>query len=168
MTTAVRKGVRSRLSTGSVWVVGLFLTVCGCQSPMNGAEDPGRQGGRPPSGAMQDPLLPGIPLPNGLRFVPERSSGRTSGQSRFVTHHYVGGYTVSALVTWFRENMPTAGFTIVTDYFHGRQHTLRFVSREEECNIELVREGDRVGVTVTVAPVPKGSSERDLQAPAPR
>jgi len=116
---------------------------------------------------VQDPLLEGIPLPSGFRFMPERSLGRSSGQFRVFTHEYSGDMAPPLVIRWYKEYMPSAGFTLRQERHQAGEYELRFDSNMEECDVHVKRDKLKTVLVVDVGPLPKGSTQHEKK-PAQR
>lgn len=146
-----------------------FVLVVGCESVQNGGSQRltarGGEGEYASSEAVQHPMLEGIPLPSGFTMIPEQSVGRSSGRFRVATVVFEGRGDAAAVNRFFKEYMPSAGFTLTNEQFvHGKWY-MRYRSDVEECNIEIEPGRYRTVVLIDIGPVPRGSAEREVQPP---
>ncbi len=105
--------------------------------------------------AMQHPLLPGIPVPDGFDFVPDRSVGRFSGAMRVAKYEFKGSMGVPRVMQFYEEEMPKAGFNQTQKRFDEGSAYLRFTSPTEECVVNTKRTHWHTELTLDVGPLPQ-------------
>ena len=138
-----------------------FFVLSGCDS-MGGNSGPGTT---PPP--VQMPILSGIPIPTGFDFVPERSSFSSSGQYRVGLYEFSGSSNPLTVYNFYKQYMPTAGFTMKHTGSDRGVYTMRFESDQEECNVKIQRASLKTVLMLQINPVARGSADRD-EAPPPR
>ncbi|MBU0639972.1 MAG: hypothetical protein KKB50_13975 [Planctomycetes bacterium] len=154
-------------ATRAAMILGLGLLLPACQSFTGGVNT--ETSAATTASAVQHPMLEGIPVPAGFTFVPEGSVGRSSGKFRVVNYEYQGEMKPTALVRWYKEYMPSAGFTLRQERVERGMYSLRFDSEAEECNIRIAREKlSQTILTIDLGPLPKGSAEREVEPPSSR
>jgi hypothetical protein len=127
----------------------------------------GSQAGSGPAVApMQHPMLEGLPIPNGFELVPERSFYSSSGQLRYAACEYRGATDPLSVSRFYREYMPSAGFTFRQESFIGGEHLLAFDSNTEQTTIRVKRDVAKTVLVIQINPTPKGSAEREVKPPA--
>lgn len=134
---------------GAVGVLaGLVALAGGCTS-MND---------RAPS-AVQNPMLDDVPLPSGFRLVDDRSVGSTSGKVRIGKYEYSGGLERSEVARFYKEIMPSAGWSLKNESFHHGVSELYFESNAENCVIRVRPESRKTLLVVDVRPLVRGGGE---------
>jgi len=135
-------------------VVGIAIS--GCQSFGGG----GSRGG-PTVSAVRHPTIEDFPLPSGFSLVSDNSSSRASGATRWVEYEFAGGTPWSTIIQFFKDTLPTAGWTLRTEQLRrdGR-YEMRFISDREECDVSVARWRGKTVVNIEIRPQPQGSADR--------
>lgn len=135
----------------------------GCNSSLGRSETAG-----PSASPRQHPTLEGIPLPNGFRLVDDRSVGVSSGRLRVAKFEFIGDTDRSTLSRFYKEYMPSGGWTLRKEDFDRGIYDLRFESSTEECTVRLRPEKNRTAIVIHVIPLPRGTAEREVSPPVRR
>lgn len=114
---------------GLAWTA-LCVSAVGCQ---NGGTDAG--GKRLVSGPTLDP--PDVPIPTGFRPVETKSSDQASGSLRNVWHEYKGRADRAALRNFYRDQMPSYRWSLISDQNIKGEITLRYEKGDEECVVMI-------------------------------
>jgi len=146
--------------------LGWVGALAGCQSGGDATGSPA--GASPPASALQHPLLENIPLPAGFYLVPERSVARAAGSLRVAQCEFQGSLSPDAVARFYVEYMPAAKFTLRQRRFDNGEHSLRFESDAEECNVRTKPKGGKTVLVVDIGPLSKGFTEREGQPPVRR
>lgn len=152
--------VRPRGFRGWIFACGLLALLPACESTGNN--------GAPSASPMQHPLLENIPIPHGFETVDDQSVGRASGKLRVAQFTFTGDTDRAAVNRFFREYMPSAGFTLKERRFDRGIYDMRFESDAEACNIRIKREKMKTVVVIDVGPLPQGETEQAAPPPPPR
>jgi len=110
-------------------------------------------------------MLENVPLPSGFQLVDDRSVGTSSGQFRVAKYEFVGKSRRARLERFYREYMPSGGWTLISEDLYRGIYEMRFESDTESCIVCLRPEGRNTVINIDVRPLPKGSAEREVQLP---
>lgn len=121
---------RARM-TGGV-CVGLLLAIgSGCANVSVQGDSSSRIVARP----ALDP--PDVPIPSGFKPVEEKSSDQSSGAIRSVWHEYRGRMDRAALRNFYRDQMPSYRWGLISDQNVKGEVSLRFEKGDEECVVMI-------------------------------
>lgn len=140
-----------------------LVAATGCNGTGGGANRDG-----PTASAVRDPIIADLPKPSGFRLVDERSVARASGQFRVAKCEYMGGTHRDAVVRFYEEYMPAAGFELKHKSFYNGEFELRFESDAEHCVVNVRPRGGQTTLVIDVGPKSAGSAERDAAPPMRR
>lgn len=144
----------------------IALVAAGCQS--TGPNATGAMAERPPASAQPHPLLQNVPRPVFFRMVPERSVARQSGRIRVLNCEFVGSAHPDAVVDFYKNHMPAAGFTLRQSRFMNGAYILNFESENEECNVKVQGQGKQTVFVIDIGPLPTGPAETPERPPVRR
>jgi hypothetical protein len=118
--------------------------------------------------ARGTPFEPDIPVPAKFGIVDRASEDRSTGTSRlYLRHLYEGSADKHALRAFYREQMPLARWTKVSDGNVKGNIVMRYEKNAESCTIMLTSKqgvfGDKAQIQVIVA-----REERGQRPPATR
>ncbi|MBW7905612.1 MAG: hypothetical protein LC135_03880 [Phycisphaerae bacterium] len=159
--------VRRRLPTAGPLLASVVAVVAaGCTS-QSGGISPSSASREPASAgpAMQHPTLEGIPLPAGFRLVDDRSFGVSTGPMRVGRFEFRGNVERTTVASFFKQYMPSGGWTLRKEDFDRGVYELRFESSSEECTIRLRAEGRATIIGVQVSPIPGSTMAGDVAPP---
>ncbi len=148
--------MKSRMIAGqwSVWSIAAIAAsaaiLAGCESTDRG----------PSASAMKHPLLEDIPLPNGFKLVDDQSMARASGRTRIARVKFVGPTERAAVMRFFEEYMPRAGFDLRHCGFDRGVYELRFESGGEECTFRVAPEKSKTAIFVELGPLATETASR--------
>lgn len=156
---------------GASWLLLAGSLLCGlggCSwGQMGGFNSPSeRHAGT--TGAVQHPTLEGIPLPSGFRLVDDRSVGMSSGPLRVGKFEFRGNVDRVTVAAFFKQHMPTGGWTLRKEDFDRGIFELRFESGAEECTVRLRADGRGTIIGVQVCPLSGAAGSGDIVPPAKR
>lgn len=119
---------------------------------------------------VQHPVLPNVPVPNGFELVDDRSRVSNAGAVRFAQCQFTGKADRARVFEFYKEYMPTAGWTLRDERLINGTYELRFEGPAERCDVRLSRAGRDTLIDVDVRPSSPGGSEpvRTESAPPPR
>jgi hypothetical protein len=162
---AVRRTLRPCCALG--WLAALLAGGLpgGCASSSGVGSEAGSDA---PSTAMQHPTLEGIPVPAGFSLVPERSFGWKSGDLRTANCEFTGSLDPASVTSFYRQNMPAAGFTLQQERFDRGEYILEFAGRTERSTVRTRRENFKTVLVIDVSPTPHGSVQPELKPPGGR
>ncbi|MGD8454538.1 MAG: hypothetical protein PVJ57_22215 [Phycisphaerae bacterium] len=141
-------------------------TLLGACTSSSGTIGPGASGTT--ASAMQHPMLEGIPIPSGFSLVDDRSFGWKTGTLRTANCEFAGSTGVAEVNRFYREYMPSAGFTLRQERFDRGEYVMEFDSTNERSTVRIRRESFKTILIVDVSPTPRGSAERDVKPPTRR
>ena len=118
--------------------------------------------------ARQHPTLENIPIPSGFTLVADRSHASNSGRLRYANCEFVGKTDPANVFSFYREYMPSAGFTLRQWRYDRGEYVLDFDSTDEQSTVRIKRQKFKTDLRIDVRPTPKGSAERDTQTPIRR
>jgi hypothetical protein len=146
----------------NVWVLFLAGAAClaGCGSGGNHAE-PGTG-----ASAYQHPILENVPLPGGFQLVDDHSVGMNVGRTRVGKFEFRGEMERARVGRFYKEFMPSGGWTLLSEDFDRGVHTMRYESPSEECYVRLRTESRKTIISVQVQPLSRGGAEREARAPS--
>jgi hypothetical protein len=79
-----------------------------------------------------------IPFPVGFRFLEKVSEDRSTGTARLYLRHSYDGHAPAYVVrNFYREQMPLAGWAMVSDGNVKGDYTLRFEKASEACTVHI-------------------------------
>jgi hypothetical protein len=85
-----------------------------------------------------------VPLPVGFSLLEKVSEYRSTGSARlYLRHTYVGGANKHGVRTFYREQMPSVGWGMVSEGNVKGEYTLRFEKGTESCSV-LIRDRRRL------------------------
>jgi hypothetical protein len=88
--------------------------------------------------AAPRPYEPDVPIPSGFRIVDDATEDRSTGTMRlYLRHVYTGAADKYAVRNFYREQMPLARWSKVSDGNVRGLCTLRFVKGNESCVVEI-------------------------------
>ncbi|MHC4064321.1 MAG: hypothetical protein ACYSUI_07450 [Planctomycetota bacterium] len=110
-----------------------------------------------------------IPIPIGFKLVDPASEDRSTGVARlYLRHLYTGKADKYAVRNFYREQMPLARWTMVSDGNVRGVCTLRFEKASESCTVEIRDAGKGLGkrteVQILASQEQRGSGAQDAQA----
>lgn len=146
---------------GGRWIAGLGavlsgLTLSGCDSGQS------QRYSAPTVSAVQHPTLENIPFPSGSRLVDEQSFGVSSGRTRVGKFEFRTSLDRGTVSRFYKEMMPTAGFSLKKEDFDRGIYDMRFESASEECMVRLKPLNQReTTIVVHVLPLARGTAERE-------
>jgi hypothetical protein len=112
-----------------------------------------------PLEASSAPYEPDLPIPEGFALRERSSEDWSSGTLRYLRHDYIGRAPLYAVRKFYREHMPRARWTPVSDSGVSGRYTLRFTRGRESCVVTVERVGAaRVSVRVVIAPLAEAQS----------
>ncbi len=156
---------RFRLVLASAVLCLLGTAATGCNMPLRGAER--ATGSTPTISAVRHPALEDFPMPSGFMLVDDHSQSVQTGNMRIIQYEFVGNASRDVVTEFFREKLPTAGWTYLGERFERGPRLLRFKSDKEECSLRIERDGHRTILNIDIQPVPRGSAEKQAR-PATR
>lgn len=136
----------------------LGILAAGCES---GGANRSTGGGATP---VQHVSLEGIPVPSGFRLVDDRSVGMSSGPLRVAKLEFIGDLERTAGARFYKEYMPSGGWTLREEDFDRGVYSLRFESSKEQCIVRLWSENKRTIIAIRLTPLSAGQESRDLSA----
>ena len=115
------------------------------------------------------PYEPDIPLPIGFKLVDPASEDRSPGVARlYLRHLYTGKADKYAVRNFYREQMPLARWSKVSEGNVRGVCTLRFEKGSESCTVDIRDAGSGMGrhteIQVLVSQEQRGSGAGDAQA----
>ena len=153
----IRISVNGMRGAGLLGGVVAVAFACGCESfgGSNGAR------GGPTVSAVRHPAIEDFPLPSGFALVGDHSSSRASGVTRWVEYEFAGGTPWSTIIQFFKDTLPTAGWTLRTEQLRRNgSYEMRFDSDREECDVSVSRLRSKTVVNIDIRPQPQGSADR--------
>lgn len=148
-----------RLSLAS-WALGLVaLGSQGCSSAGSGAR---------PASAVQHPLLEDFPLPSGFSLVDKDSVGSKSGSIRVAKYEFKGRMEPGQVNRFYKDYLPTAGWTFRGESFDHGQYDMRFESEREDCDVRIRKSFYNTFIVVDLRPRSAGSAEQPARPPLKR
>lgn len=156
---------RFRFVIASAALCLLGTAATGCNMPLRGSER--TSGSTPTISAVRHPALEDFPMPSGFMLVDDHSQSWQSGNVRIIQYEFVGNASRDVVTGFFREKLPTAGWTYLGERFERGPRLLRFKSDKEECNLRIRREGRQTVLNIVLGPIPQGSAEKQAR-PATR
>jgi hypothetical protein len=139
--------------------------VVGCESLLGGRVE---AGAGPTISAVRHPILDDIPKPAGFTLVDDRSVATTSGRFRVAKVEFVGRTDRDDVNRFYKEYMPSAGFTLKRESFDRGEYEMHFQSGTEMCMIRVRPERSGTAIVLEVLPMPEGSAEREAKPVTPR
>lgn len=118
--------------------------------------------------ARQHPTVEGIPIPNGFRYVDDKSIFFSSGAIRAGIYEFSGSTDVIAVYRFYKDYMGQAGFTLRQEWGDRGEYYLRFDSSTEECMVKLLRERGKTILIIRLDPKSSGSADHNTKAPPTR
>lgn len=114
------------------------------------------------------PYEPDIPIPVGFKLVDSASEDRSTGVARlYLRHLYTGQADKYAVRNFYREQMPLARWSKVSEGNVRGVCTLRFEKSNESCTVEIRDAGRGMGrhteIQILVSQEQRGSGARDAQ-----
>lgn len=104
------------------------------------------------------PYEPDVPIPSGFRIVDDATEDRSTGTMRlYLRHVYTGAANKYAVRNFYREQMPLARWSKVSDGNVRGLCTLRYIKGNESCVIEIRDEGQRTRIQVLVSLEQRGN-----------
>ena len=122
----------------------------------------------PAASARQHPTLEGIPIPSGFTLVADETHASNSGRLRYADCDFVGKADPASVFTFYKEYMPSAGFTLRQWRFDRGEYIMDFDSTNEQSTVRIKRSKFKTDLRIDVRPTPKGSAERDTDTPVRR
>lgn len=155
-TATQARRLRNALPVGlAALALGVGLSGCVSASVGTQAQE------KPSIQAVQHPMLGGFPVPAGFELVEDRSYAKNVGELRLATCEFAGKADLPAVSRFYREYMPSAGFTLRQDALMRGEHIMSFDSRDERCTLRFRRERLRTILMVDISPAPRGAVERE-------
>jgi hypothetical protein len=145
-----------RLAGAALGALGMLAA--GCES--SGAHRDAGGGATP----VQHVSLEGIPVPSGFRLVDDRSVGVSSGPLRVAKLEFIGDLDRTAGARFYKEYMPSGGWTLREEDFDRGVYSLRFESSREQCIVRLWMEKNRTIIAIRLTPISAGHEPRDAAA----
>lgn len=139
-----------RIGRAGAVVAAAALILAGCESTDRS----------PSASAMKHPLLEDIPLPNGFKLVDDQSMARASGRTRIARVKFIGATERAAVMRFFEEYMPRAGFDLRHCGFDRGVYELRFESAGEECTFRVAPEKSKTAIFVELGPLATETASR--------
>lgn len=136
----------------------LAILAAGCES--SGASREAGGGATP----VQHVSLEGIPVPSGFRLVDDRSVGVSSGPLRVAKLEFIGDLDRTAGARFYKEYMPSGGWTLREEDFDRGVYSLRFESSKEQCIVRLWAENKKTIIAIRLTPLSAGHEPRDAAA----
>jgi hypothetical protein len=118
--------------------------------------------------AVQHPMLVGVPLPRGYTVVDDRSVGLERGRLRVAKYEFEGSARKLQLHEFFLNQMPPAGFQLMSRREDNGVITLRFESSTEECTLRIGDRGGKSYFVIDVVPLPDGPAPQPEDFPPAR
>ncbi|MBK8914166.1 MAG: hypothetical protein IPM64_06115 [Phycisphaerales bacterium] len=149
--------MHSRFRTIFAPILGVVaLLVSGCS--VGSTVSDGRAGS-----PVQHPVLQNVPLPNGFELVDDRSRISSNGQIRFAQCEFSGRAERTSVYEFFKNYMPTGGWSLQDERLIGGVYELRYGSATERCDVRISRSGRGTRIDVEVRP----STDSGEAAPPP-
>ena len=145
--------------------VAVAVVAAGCTSHSGGFNSSAAREPASAGAAVQHPTLEGIPLPAGFRLVDDRSFGVSTGPMRVGRFEFRGNVERTTVASFFKQYMPSGGWTLRKEDFDRGVYELRFESSSEECTIRLRAEGRATIIGVQVSPIPGSAMAGDVAPP---
>lgn len=92
-----------------------------------------------------------IPVPVGLKLIPQDSYSYESGTVRIALLKYQGKVNTDQVVNFYKEQMPMFKWNLLNSIEYG-QRLLNFEREEETCIINLLPKGATTIVTISLGP----------------
>lgn len=113
---------------------------------------------------------PDIPIPAGFKLIDEASEDRSTGVARlYLRHLYRGNADRHAVRSFYREQMPLARWSKVSDGNIRGRVTMRFEKAAESCTVEISKAakgmGGQVEIQVLVSQEQRSPSSGHTQLP---
>jgi len=162
----MRAACRARRRRRAPWrlaTIALCLPLGACASSTGGGS-----GSTVTASAVQHPMLENFPIPNGFRMISERSYAMKTGELRQVTCEFEGNMDPVAVNRFYREYMPSAGFTLRAESMIRGEWLMEFDSPGERSTVRFRRDKFKTVIVIDVSPTPRGSAERDAKPPLRR
>jgi hypothetical protein len=111
-----------------------------------------RPGGAVRLAAAATPYERDIPIPNGFRLVERACEDQSTGTRRLYLRHTYEGRAADryAVRTFYRDQMPRAQWTLVSDGNVKGSYTMRFEKGTEACTVLISDVPSRLGVNTRV------------------
>ncbi|MEE9294653.1 MAG: hypothetical protein V3W34_06810 [Phycisphaerae bacterium] len=141
-------------------VIGVVVVLAGCAADLEDSRHVRLMRGRP--------FEPDIPVPAGFVLLEKASEDRATGTSRlYLRHLYEGEGDKYATRNFYREQMPLARWTKVSDGNVKGFFTMRFEKANESCTVTITDE-KKIFSTRTQIQIVVAREERGQKPPAPR
>ncbi|QOJ15298.1 MAG: hypothetical protein HRU75_11935 [Planctomycetia bacterium] len=112
---------------------------------------------------VQHPVLQNVPLPGGFELVDDRSRISSNGQIRFAQCEFSGRAERTSVYEFFKNYMPTGGWSLQDERLIGGVYELRYGSPTERCDVRISRSGRGTRIDIEVRP----SADSGEAAPPP-
>lgn len=152
---------RARLGGSFATMLGLILTVGCATTSVSSTSDTQSPMAEHAAGAVEHPLLVGIPLPSGFRVVPEHTVQVISGKVRLANCEFEGSKDPGAVTRFYKEYMPSAGFSLRQERYVRGEYVLEFDSSSERCTVRVRGSRFKTTLNVDIGPTPKGAVEQE-------
>jgi hypothetical protein len=136
----------------------LAILAAGCES---GGANRSAGGAATP---VQHVSLEGIPVPSGFKLVDDRSVGVSSGSLRVAKLEFIGDLDRTAGARFYKDYMPSGGWTLREEDLDRGVYSLRFESPREQCIVRLWSENRRTMIAIRLTPLAAGPEPRDAAA----
>jgi hypothetical protein len=119
-----------------------------------------------PSSDVQSPLIPAVaspvadvPIPAGFSMTGDSTSKVESSGLRFVDHKYVGSDDVLPVVRFYKDQMPTKGWTFVDqNQLVHNEISLHFSKNSEDCTITITPGTFRTHIRAQIDPTGRNAA----------
>jgi hypothetical protein len=127
--------------------IGLILTIYGCSSWPRKTETAA-------SASLELSALlkfDDVPIPNGFKFLPQKSFAFQNDLFRVAMLRYAGKATAEQVVSFYKEQMPLFRWDLLNIVEYGTK-TLNFERPDETCTILIESKGSSSRIAISVAP----------------
>ena len=107
---------------------------------------------RPELGAISNPPVPDLPVPNGFRLDESRSRTFAAAGSRYVDHVYEGNADKYTLARFYKRQMPISRWTLTTDMLVQGKIILDFQKDNERSRL-IIDQGNLIAPSQVLAQV---------------
>jgi hypothetical protein len=113
--------------------------------------------------------LEGVPVPTGFELVDKMTEDYQSGGQRTARHLYQGTGDPHAIREFYREQMPAAGWNLVSDQSVKGTINLRFERRSEAANVQIEPSGwfNRARIQIILNPFTRTPMTEPPRRPVP-
>ena len=108
----------------------LVMGVCGCGGPK---DEP-----LPMSTMLR---LSDLPVPDGMKFIAQRSHDRISPTRRIIYHEYKGSKEVLSVIRFYKDQLPASNWKFIDESTDKGISTLNYENENERLTVRVYKKG---------------------------